>query len=54
MNLLINGLKHDLHAIIERRKLKATVDFKVNKAGALVVAIIVPPEYPNQWRGQGG
>ena len=50
MNLLINSLKNALADLAKAKGLtKARVDYKTNKRGELVVAIIIPPSRPGEW-----
>ena len=51
MNLLVNQLKLAMDDLVKAKGLKgARVDHKVNAKGELVLAIIVPPSRPGEWR----
>jgi hypothetical protein len=50
MNLLINALKIAIDDLAKAKGLKnARVDYKVNRRGELVVALIIPPSRPGEW-----
>jgi hypothetical protein len=51
MNLLVNAIKGRLYDVIEQSGLqgKARIDYKTNKKGELVMAIIIPPSRPGEW-----
>ena len=49
-NLGIAGFLQRLEDLLAERDYPgARVDWKVNSAGSLVLAIIIPPTYPGQW-----
>jgi hypothetical protein len=51
MNLLVNQLKHALADLAKAKGLpNARVLDKVNARGELVIAIIVPPSRPGEWK----
>jgi hypothetical protein len=51
MNLLVNALKNSLADLAKAKGLEhARVLEKVNARGELVVAIIVPPSRPGEWK----
>ena len=54
MNLLVNAIKGRLYDVIEASGLqgKARIDYKTNKKGELVMAIIIPPSRPGEWSGK--
>ena len=50
MNLLVRAVASALADIATAKGLEnARVDWKTNKRGELVIAIIVPPKFPGQW-----
>ena len=53
-DLLVNAIKGRLYGVIEQSGLKdkARVDYKTNKRGELVMAIIIPPSTPGEWSGR--
>jgi hypothetical protein len=51
MNLLVNAIKLALADLAKEKGLKnARVLDKVNQRGELVIAIIIPPSRPGEWR----
>ncbi|HEY2515748.1 MAG TPA: hypothetical protein VGI39_32990 [Polyangiaceae bacterium] len=50
MNLLLNQVRKELAELAQRKGLKgARVEYKVNKSGALVIALILPETFPGEW-----
>jgi hypothetical protein len=50
MNLLVNALKLALSDVATAKGLdKARVDYKTNKRGELVMALIIPSRRPGEW-----
>lgn len=46
----MKAIMADIARVAGKHELKARVDFKINKAGELVIALLVPETYKDQWR----